>query len=210
MRPAARTRNLHASLRWLFSRLAREEASTLVEFAVALPLLAVLVVGIFDFGGALNLKQKLNNAAREGARFAANLPGNDLSRPAAANPKDVPQGVAPDSVDAVADLVGAYLAGGNVNTCGLNAGPRNVSKDPTLLVWTYTANTGCPGTLTLVIDRGFTYPAGSQPITVEATRIQVQYPYKWAFNSVITLLVPGSTGVGTTTISSDAVQQNLN
>ena len=47
--------------------------SQLLEFAVALPLLVVFVVGIFDFGGAFNLKQMLNNIAREGARFASSL-----------------------------------------------------------------------------------------------------------------------------------------
>ena len=45
---------------------------------MALPLLVVFVVGIFDFGGAFNLKQMLNNIAREGARFASSLPTNDL------------------------------------------------------------------------------------------------------------------------------------
>jgi Flp pilus assembly protein TadG len=35
-----------------------------------MPLLLAMVVGILDFGQAYNLKQKLNNAAREGARFA--------------------------------------------------------------------------------------------------------------------------------------------
>ena len=46
-------------------------ASQIVEFAVALPLLLVLAVGIFDFGSAFNMKQKLTNAAREAARLGA-------------------------------------------------------------------------------------------------------------------------------------------
>ena len=49
------------------------EGTQLVELAVTLPLLVVMVVGIFDFGGAYNLKQKLNDTAREGARFATNF-----------------------------------------------------------------------------------------------------------------------------------------
>jgi uncharacterized membrane protein len=59
--------------------LRQTEAAAIIEFAVALPLLIVLVVGIFDFGGAFNLKQKLNNAVREGARFGASQPTNDLA-----------------------------------------------------------------------------------------------------------------------------------
>ena len=42
-------------------------ASQIVELAISLPVLVIFVVGIFDFGGALTLKQKLTNAAREGA-----------------------------------------------------------------------------------------------------------------------------------------------
>lgn len=54
-------------------------ASQMVEFVVCLPLLIVVVVGIFDFGEAFNVKQKLNGAAREGARFASTLPTNDFN-----------------------------------------------------------------------------------------------------------------------------------
>ena len=58
-----------------------DRAAQLVEFAVALPLLVVFVVGIFDFSSAFTLKQKLTNAARDGARVAAADPANDLSAP---------------------------------------------------------------------------------------------------------------------------------
>ena len=47
------------------------EGAQLLEFALVLPILLVFSVGIMDFGQAYNLKQKLNNASREGARFAA-------------------------------------------------------------------------------------------------------------------------------------------
>src|SRR5262249_23547552 len=88
-----------AGLRREFSCLLRRtEAAALIEFAVALPLLVVLVVGIFDFGGAFNLKQELNNAVREGARFPSSQPTNDL---ASVSP-------APPSVDAVRFVVDSY------------------------------------------------------------------------------------------------------
>ena len=41
--------------------LSNTTGSQLLEFAVALPLLVVFVVGIFDFGEAFNVKQKMNN-----------------------------------------------------------------------------------------------------------------------------------------------------
>src|SRR5690349_7865354 len=94
---------------WQISVLWSSEASSMVEFAVALPLLVVLVVGIFDFGAAFNLKQELNNAVREGARFASSQPSNDLYNP----------GV-PPSVDAVRSLVASYLIAAHINDCGLN------------------------------------------------------------------------------------------
>lgn len=43
----------------------------MVEFALALPILLILVGGIIDFGWLYYNKIALNNAAREGARYAA-------------------------------------------------------------------------------------------------------------------------------------------
>lgn len=51
-----------------------ESGQSLLEFAIVLPILLALLVGIFEFGVAWNRKQVLTNAAREGARLAV-LPG---------------------------------------------------------------------------------------------------------------------------------------
>jgi len=45
----------------------RSEGSALLEFAIVLPLLVVFIVGIYDFSGAFNEKQKIGHAAQEGA-----------------------------------------------------------------------------------------------------------------------------------------------
>jgi hypothetical protein len=42
----------------------------LVEFALILPILVLLLVGIFDFGRAIYAYSTVNNAARQGARLA--------------------------------------------------------------------------------------------------------------------------------------------
>lgn len=208
MRHSGGISGVAGKMRMGIAALSDTRASQLAEFAVAMPLLVVLVVGIFDFGGAFTLKHKLASAAREGARFASNQPTRDLSNPDT-NSKDQPTGVTPRSIDAIADLVGAYLTAANVNDCGLTAGPRNVSVGGNHLTWTFTANGGgCPGTLTLVINRGVTYTAG--PMTVEASSVSLQYPYKWHFNSVITLLVPGTSYAGITNLNSVSTMQNLN
>lgn len=47
-----------------------ERGQSLVEFAIALPLLLAIVIGIFEFGMAWNQRQVVTNAAREGARVA--------------------------------------------------------------------------------------------------------------------------------------------
>jgi len=47
-----------------------DSGQALVELALALPLLLLILVGIFEFARAYSIKQSLVNAAREGARTA--------------------------------------------------------------------------------------------------------------------------------------------
>ena len=49
----------------------KEEGQAMVEFALVLPLLLVLLFGIIDFGWLFYNKIDVNNASREGARYAA-------------------------------------------------------------------------------------------------------------------------------------------
>ncbi len=46
------------------------KGQALVEFALVLPLLMLLILGIVEFGRAWNAKQILTDAAREGARLS--------------------------------------------------------------------------------------------------------------------------------------------
>jgi Flp pilus assembly protein TadG len=179
--------------RWKLEEFGRTDGSQIVELAVSLPLLAVVVIGLTDFSGAFNMKFRLSNAVREGARFAANQSTADLSNPT------------PLSISGVRDVVDNYLVAVHINDCGLStASPAQAG-----LTWTYTANAGCPGTLTLIIDRGsvFLTTAGT-PVTVEATHVTIQYPYQWRFNRVISVL-PGATNLPVT-LTADAVVPNLN
>ncbi|MEU4604440.1 TadE family protein [Kribbella sp. NPDC023972] len=48
-----------------------DRGATAVEFALLLPLLLVLVLGVIDFGRLLNAQITLTQAAREGARLVA-------------------------------------------------------------------------------------------------------------------------------------------
>lgn len=48
----------------------RERGSALLETAITLPILLLLMVGIFEVGRAYETWQVLVNAAREGARYS--------------------------------------------------------------------------------------------------------------------------------------------
>jgi hypothetical protein len=182
-----------------------ERAAQIVEFAVSLPLLVVFVVGIFDFSGALTLKQKLTNAAREGARIAAADPANDLGSPPASG--------VPASVFDAFQAVDNYLLSEKINDCGL-AGAEPMQSGSTL-TWISTAN-GCPSIapngLILTINRGCISPQtiGTTQTDVVDTCVTIQYAYKWRFNSVITLLVPSATYAGVTYITTTATAFNEN
>jgi Flp pilus assembly protein TadG len=53
----------------------RERGQAMVETAIAIPLLLMLMVGIFEVGRAYETWQVLTNAAREGARMAVTPSG---------------------------------------------------------------------------------------------------------------------------------------
>lgn len=169
-----------------------ENAAQIVEFAVALPLLVVFVVGIFDFSTAFTFKQRLTNMARDAAHVAATDPSTDVFQGTS---------VTPISVSDVFQIVDNYLLVNNVNDCGLAA---TTPTPPTGLTWTFTATAnGCPAAgLTLVVNRGYFFPdsGGTLPTdcvhptasaggtNVIATCVSIQYPYPWKFGRTASLL----------------------
>lgn len=171
-----------------------------MEFAVALPLLIVFIVGIFDFGNAFDVKQKLNNAARDAARLGSSLPTSDLTSAAT-----------PASISSIRSVLDAYLVSSQLNDCGLGT----VSASPSAtLTWTYTATgSGCPAgsSLVLTIERGysFTTNVNGNPADVLSTRVTLSYPYQWHFGNVIQLLIPSANYAGVTNISVNAIVPNL-
>jgi hypothetical protein len=173
------------------------DGSQIAEFAVCVPLLTIFAVGIFDFSGAFNLKQKMASAAQEGALVAATQPTYDLLV------ATVPP---PPSIQAIEKAIFLDLADQNVlpgaqpNTVNCGGSPTVVKT--TTVAWTYTT-TGCPGTLTIVIDRGCV-PNGIQPFPncsgpastgekVIYSHVTVSYPYLWQFQNVIQLVGGSST-----------------
>ena len=188
-------------------QLRNARGSALLEFAIALPLLVVFVVGIYDFSGAFNQKQKIEQAAQEGAIIAGAQPMSDI---AATNPN-------PDSLQPVVTAVFSSLTASGVLPTGTCAPPGTVSRPGTGLTWTYTI-AGCSTNvgsdqLIITINRGCVCgtcgPAceSGPPLTV-GTIVTVQYPYHWRFNSVIQLLVPGASYAATTQVTESATVHN--
>ena len=195
--------NKLGALLWSYLlRLQGTEAAAIIEFAVALPLLVVLVIGIFDFGGAFNLKQELNNAVREGAGFGASQPTNDLFNTGT-----------PPSVDAVRYLVASYLQAMRVKDCGLAAMSAPPSQSAPM-TWRYSTTGTCASELILTIARPCISPScpaitGDTNVYMPDTFVQISYPYQWHFNNVIQLLVPGA-HYTLTSITTNATAANIN
>jgi Flp pilus assembly protein TadG len=178
---------------------AGECGSQIVEFALSAPLLVLFVVGIFDFSGALALKHKLANAAREGARVAAADPANDLAN------------TVPVSVSDAYQAFDNYLLSEKVNDCGL----QGTSPAKATLTWTSPTLTGCQNNtgLVLTINRGcvqtqgVTLSQGTVQMGLVGTCVTVVYPYVWQFTSAAGLF---SGFIGPTNITTTAVAFNQN
>src|ERR1019366_3867475 len=154
------------------------QGAALLEFAISLPLLVVFVVGIYDFSGAFNQKQKIEQAAQEGAIIAGAQPTSDIASPSA-----------PDSLLPVVSAVYNSLVGSGVLPTG-TCSPPGTAVGPVGLTWTYKIP-GCPDQLVITINRGAVVNSASPTPAIVGTSVQVQYPYHWRFNSVIQLLIPG-------------------
>ena len=63
-----------------FDKTTGDRGATAVEFALVLPVLLMILMGIVDFGRALNAQVTLTQAVREGARLAALKQPNVVSR----------------------------------------------------------------------------------------------------------------------------------
>lgn len=176
---------------------ADERAAQLVEFAVALPLLVLFVVGIFDFSGAYTLKQKLTNITRDAARVAASGPATDLCRTCST----------PASVIDAFNVVDNYLVANGISDCGMTA--STVTYNPLTLTALYkvTPSGSPPCGITLTINRGYVFPlTGTTPPSVTCasqsvgsgtavvgTCVSLQYTYSWRFGRVSSLLGSNTT-----------------
>lgn len=172
-----------------FRRMAwrRTEGAQLLEFAIMLPVLLVLVVGAADFGAAFIKRDKLANAAREGARIAVVQSPADLTQ---ANPL---------TVQSVRDAVLSYLNGAGLPATLSGTTPCAVG----IFDWTYClTNSG-----QIRIERQ--HVVNVNGTLVLCSRVTVTYPHTWSVAQILRLLVPSSSLSSPVMIPVDAVMKNL-
>lgn len=158
------------------------DGSALLEFALVLPLLVVFVVGIYDFSGAYNQKEKIEHAAQSGAAIAAGQPTGDMSSP---TPDSLLPAVSVAFNSLAADKVLPLAGQGSCVATSAVVTPSGP------VAWTYTIS-GCStfsDSLVITIDRGVV--VAGPPASV-STAMTVSFPYRWQFNRVIQLLNPGA------------------
>jgi Flp pilus assembly protein TadG len=172
-----------------------DRASQIVETALSLPLLVLFAIGIFDFSSALSLKQKLTNAAREGARVAASDPATDLNASL------------PVSVSDAFQVVDNYLLSTKVNDCGLST----PAPTQTGLTWSSTTIGTCLGSgITVSVNRGCTSTIAVNATTVHliGTCVLIAYPYTWKYGGVAGLFGASFAGPSTINTAAGAFSEN--
>ena len=183
-----------------FHRISEETGATLAEFAFSLPFLVVILYAIFDFGGALTLKQKLGASVYEAARTAAGQSTGDLSSSTVATD---------GSIADIRDTVARHLQAAGVDDCGLLSAPGAANANSQ---WVYNVSGGaCPAPLILTINRQQVMQVASGGVTTKLiyTQVRLEYPFQWRLSKVIQLLVPSGTFPSSATIAVEASMQNL-
>ena len=162
-------------------RLAAQRGTVMIEFALVLPILLFLALGIVDFGRAMNYWNDVNQIAADGARFAAvnRNPGTQASPPVA----DFREWLRGQAV--TGELKDRTLAGGTAAHCQANPDDADLCSQ------------SVGNRLKVCIDS----PNG-QPLTVgNPIRVQVRSSYN---------LIPflgEETSVGTVGIKGEAVMR---
>jgi len=207
-------RTERSRLRWLqnhaIEQLCRTEGSAILEFAITIPLLVVFVVGIYDFSGAFNQKQKIEQAAQEGAIVAGAQPMTDVTPGSSNAPGAGPASLQPVVVAIFNSLAGSgVLPNANVAPCQISSPPP--SEIQTILSYQYTIM-GCSSyagdSLVITINRGWIVSGSNPTPSIVGTIVTVSFPYHWRFNSVIQVLIPGAGYQAITTITEAASVHN--
>ncbi len=168
----------------------------------------VFVVGIYDFSGAFNQKQKIEQAAQEGAIVAGAQPMTDITPASTTTPAAGPASLQPAVVAIFNSLAGSgVLPNANQGTCTVTS-PLEIQS---VVTYTYTI-AGCSSysadNLVITINRGWVVAGTNTTPSVVGTTVTVNFPYHWRFNSVIQVLIPGASYQAITSITESASVHN--
>ncbi|TAM82461.1 MAG: pilus assembly protein [Acidobacteria bacterium] len=194
----ARLLNAVSAIASRFSRHVSEtDGAELLEFALALPMILVMVAGLLDFARAYNIKQKLANAVREGARYQSTETADiTLSNPA--------------SVQTLRDDVVNYLTNAGLDTSFIGTA-LTYNPAPGVCTGTYYTTTGTSSVnYGLEVERCVPVVDASG-VSIQSTRVTLYYPYDWTFgfNNIIKLMLPSSTFSNPIRIQTDATISNF-
>ena len=159
----------------------------LLEFALILPILLLLIIGVWDFGSALLLRDRMTNAAREGARVAVSIPLNEANC----------AGPVPCAIVTAAGAVQKYMnSAGNDLSCITPDQPSAFDPAvPAMAVYT------CPNGTSLQINRGVMVNSSNGQIP--STQVILTCPLRWV---MLGRFLPGPFSQTTTTT---VTMQNL-
>lgn len=138
----------------------------LLEFAFALPILLLLVMGAWDFGSAFLLQDKMTNAAREAARVSASTGSNNPAVGATCDGANA----TPCVIVAAVNALKLYMtnAGIDLSCIDPNSPSQTVGEQ-----YTYT----CAGGIQVVINRDFIVITSGLPVV--STQVSFSYPVTW-------------------------------
>jgi Flp pilus assembly protein TadG len=173
------------------NRRSSSAGAQLVELALTVPILLLIAIGIWDFGSAFAMKQKLTNAARGAARVMVSTP---FMNPA--NPTGCTTAV-PCSVVSAATSVQDYLT--NANLDGSWITPSSPTNNPSVgsCEWTWTSSPSNSttsnyykldiiGNVWIETDGTvvpFTASSGTAG-SVLGTQVTLEYPVNWNWAAV--------------------------
>jgi Flp pilus assembly protein TadG len=144
-------------------RLKNQRGQALVEFALILPILLTLVIGIFDFGTAYNYQNDMSQLANEAARYASvgSCNGCTFSHQIPAVVKaDADTGALRDPVNGVTITVG-FPSGSN--GCIGDAVQVTVTKSYTWVPYLHLASSHIHASATMRLETPYT--VGTSPYT---------------------------------------------
>ena len=156
----------------------KQQGAAVVEFALLVGLLLIFLAGIFEFGFLWLESDYIVNAAREGARAAAKIEGNDV---------DAREAAARQAVQTYLKSQFLFVKNGTCQTTDANY-PLNcdyVVADADFVTTVYTRDP--EQTFTVVVD-GDTIVTPMAEVTVTVKTAKVWEPLLWPLLSAV---IPG-------------------